>query len=338
MTVTACTAVCLAAYAIALAPGCRSAERDARATTNSSAITSAPSEPPRRPLDVTFFVAADTHLGFDTPDRERDAILKAPLGIEITNLTMIDHMNTLPGKPWPAPIGGNVAAPRGVLIAGDLTEDGGKVDWNMFEALYGSNGPLAFPVYEGDGNHDRNRDWFVREEIARRHGGRYYSFDFDGLHLVCLAEAPDDDGLSFLEKDLQALPPDTPVIAYLHYPLAGAFAENNWFGRGDFRDRLETVLRGHRILALFHGHRHSSGAYRWRGHDVYHVGSPKHGWRSFAVVRVTDEQLRVASWNYELSAFWWWHQKPLVASGPSETFGSIELPEGQRRPSLLLDR
>lgn len=296
--------------------------------------------PPARPLDVTFLVAADTHLGFGTPDRQRDAILGDPQGIEVTNLLMIDHMNTLPGRPWPKPVGGTIDTPRGVLIAGDLTEDGGKVDWDMFEALYGRHGPLAYPVYEADGNHDRNRDWFVREEIARRHGGRFYSFDFDGLHLVCLAEAPDDDGLAFLTRDLAALAPDVPIVLYFHYPLMGAFAENNWFGRGDFRDRFERALKGHRIVGIFHGHRHSSGAYRWRGHDVYNVGSPKHGWWSFAVVRVTSERMTVASWNYELSAFWWWHDKPLAtAPGPAdpEIVGSLTLPPERPRPELRLE-
>jgi hypothetical protein len=267
-------------------------------------------------LDVTFLVASDTHLGFDTPDRDAAAILEAPLGIERTNLLMIDHMNEIEGKPFPQPIGGTVDAPRGVLISGDLTEDGGRVDWEMFEALYGrtgKEGPLRFPVFEGDGNHDRNRDWFVREEIARRHGGRFYSFDFDDLHLVCLAEAPDDDGLEFLRRDLDQIAAGVPVVVYFHYPLLGAYAENNWFGRGNYRDRFDVALRGHNVIGIFHGHRHSSGRYDWRGWDVYNVGSPKHGWRSFAVVHVTDHQMTVASWNYEQSAFWWWHQKPVNA-------------------------
>jgi cytolysin (calcineurin-like family phosphatase) len=196
-------------------------------------------------------------------------------------------------------------------------------------------------VYEADGNHDRNRDWVVRDQIARRHGSRFYSFDFDDLHLVCLSEAPEDEGLAFLSKDLKALAPDVPVVIYLHYPLSGAFAEDNWFGRGDFRDRLYLALQGHEVIGIFHGHRHTSGAYRWRGYDVYSVGSPKHGWWSFLAVHVTDQQMTVASWNYELSAFWWWHRKPLSTSEGKapvrEVVGTLPLPAGRTRPDVRLD-
>lgn len=292
-------------------------------------------------LDVTFLVAADTHLGYATPDREQPEILKQPLGIEQTNLLMIEHMNAIAGKRWPGGIEGQVNVPLGVLLAGDLTEDGGQVDWRMFEALFGRTGkeaPLRYPVFEGDGNHDRNRDWFVREEIARRHGGRFYSFDFDDLHVICLAEAPDDDGLAFLRRDLERVARDVPIVLYFHYPLLGAYSQNNWFGRGNYRDRLELALNEHRVLAIFHGHRHDSGAYRWRGHTVYSVGSPKHAWRSFVVVHVTDVQMTVGAWNYERSKFWWWHQRAIDPG--------VDLPElkgtsapvgGDPTPELDLD-
>jgi hypothetical protein len=33
--------------------------------------------------------------------------------------------------------------------------------------------------------------------------------------------------------------------------------------------------------------------------DVYNVGSPKHAWKDFFVVHVTDNTLKAGSWNYE---------------------------------------
>ena len=264
-------------------------------------------------LDVTFFVASDTHLGFDTPDTSGRDIVRNPVGIEVTNLKMIEAMNGLAGRPWPPEIGRAVHRPRGVIVTGDLTEDGGQQDWRLFVAMYGltgREGPLHYPVYEAGGNHDRNRNWYVREQIAKRHGGRFYSFDFDDLHLVCLGEAPDETGLEFLATDLEHVARDVPVVLYLHYPLLGPYSDN-WWSEGDYREQLYETIRGHNVVGIFHGHYHASGAYGWRGYDVYNVGSPKHAHHSFAAVHVTERQMVVASFNYDLGDWWWWHVKPI---------------------------
>lgn len=314
-----------------------------------AAPTSAPAVLPSRspvapttPLDVTFLVAADTHLGFDTPDRDAHQILANPIGIEKTNLRMIVAMNELPGVAYPEPLGGSVNAPRGVLVAGDLTEDGGQVDWIMFEALYGrtgKEGPLKYPVFEGAGNHDLVRDWVVRDRIRERHGGWSYSFDFDGLHFVCLDEAPGEEGLAFLENDLGKHPSSTPIVLYFHFPLLGPF-RNNWFGKSDYPDRFHSLIEGRNVVGIFHGHNHASGAYRWRGFDVYNVGSPKHSYHSFAVVQVTSNEMKVASYNYDLDEFWWWHRKPLgraaAATTDEQVIGQRATTPGVPTPKLNL--
>ena len=111
--------------------------------------------------DVTFFVAADTHFGVE--------------GIADLNARQIDAMNALPGTPLPRPLGGTVQEPRGVLIAGDLTDDGSKPQWRNFVEHYGLTGKdarLRFPVYECTGNHDRHAFLFrpVLDGVKRRHG------------------------------------------------------------------------------------------------------------------------------------------------------------------------
>lgn len=289
-------------------------------------------------LDVTFFVASDTHLGFDVPlDGHRD-IVQAPLGIERTNLRMIQSMNEAPTRDFPAALGGKVSPPRGVLITGDLTEHGGAVEWAMFEQMYGRSGqggPLVYPVFEADGNHDRALDWHVREQIAKRHGGRYYSFDWDDLHLVCLAEAPADDGIDFLEKDLAPIADDVPLVLYLHYPLAGPYSDNWWSEEGG-PDKLARVIAGRNVVGIFHGHHHASGAYRWQGYDVYNVGSPKNDFRAYLVVDVKDDQMVVAAFNYETNAWWWWHRKP-INEGTTERRFWVKDPEpGVPRPKINL--
>jgi len=232
---------------------------------------------------------------------------------------MIDRMNKMAGTLFPQAIGGNVGTPTAVLIAGDLTESGGERQWREFAAFYGSNGRdgrLHFPVYETCGNHDHQKDSSVLDRIRERHGNVVYSFDLGGVHLVSLGEAPDDRGLAFLAKDLNGRPKDTPIVLFFHLPLQGPWAENNWFAQGNYRDRLKTIMLGHHIIAIFHGHSHFTSAYRWNGIDVYNPGSVKHSQRGFLVVHVQNDRMTVAEWNLDFGGWWWWHQKPLAPPLP----------------------
>jgi hypothetical protein len=203
--------------------------------------------------------------------------------------------------------------------------------------LSGKEAPLELPVYEGAGNHDRHKNWYVREQVAKRHGGRFYHFDFDDLRLICLGEGPDDSGLELLAKALGGIARDVPVVIYFHYPLEGPFSDEHWFGRGDFRQRLARVLQGARVLGIFHGHYHASGAYRWHGMDVYNVGSPKYVHRSFAVVQIKTGTMKVASYNYEHESWMWWHMKPIEAnSSVKEVVGVNDRLDLEHRPEVRL--
>jgi hypothetical protein len=64
---------------------------------------------------------------------------------------------------------------------------------------------------------------------------------------------------------------------------------------------------------------------------VYNVGSPKHSYRDFAVVQVTASEMKVASYNYDLNEFWWWHRKSI---GPTATKNEEVI--GQRAPAAGL--
>jgi len=267
--------------------------------------------PPQVALDLTFLVASDTHLGLVDASRKAPG---HPSPIESRNLAMIERMNALPGTPYPEAIGGQVGMPSALLLAGDLTESGGASQWNLFTRFYGlkgGDGLLRYPVFETCGNHDHAMDGFAPDRIRERHGEVFYAFDLGGVHFVSLAEAPDDQGLAFLARDLAARPPDAPTVLFFHLPLQGPWAENNWFAQGGFRERLKSAIQGHRILAIFHGHSHFSSAYRWNRIDVYNPGSVKHSQRAFLVVRVRTDAMTVAAWNLDLGAWWWWHQKPL---------------------------
>jgi len=255
--------------------------------------------------DVTFFVTADTHLGHP--------------GMAAANRRLIEAMHALPGMPYPPEIGGVVAVPRGVLIAGDLTEDGrndpGARQWDTFVRLYGllgGDGLLKYPVYEATGNHDRyvparfGRRRHVLEAVRRRHGALTYAVDWADLHVACLDMYPDAAGCRWLAEDLAATGVERPVVIFFHYNIKGPHADA-WSDRE--KDAFAETIRPYNVVGIFHGHWHGTGQYRWAGRDVYNVGVVKSGTRSFAVVRITDTVMTVAYWDWESKSWDLAHRK-----------------------------
>ncbi len=255
-------------------------------------------------MDLTFLVTGDTHFGVE--------------GIAARHRAIIDDMNAVPGRELPGGLG-RAGEPRGLLVAGDLTDGSGSEEWSQFVAHYGlrgGDGLLRYPVFEGIGNHDKLNGPFIADRVAERHGAARYAFDWDDVHVVCLGEAPDDDDLAWLRDDLAATGKDVGIVLYFHFPLRGPFSDN-WFGAGAYREHLRQTLSGYRVLGIFHGHFHASGSYRWHGIDAYLQGSAKHDWHSYTLVHVTGTRMLVASWNYDRKRWWWWHDKPIFgAPGP----------------------
>jgi 3',5'-cyclic AMP phosphodiesterase CpdA len=247
---------------------------------------------------------------------------------------MVAELAGIAGRPWPAEIGGSVAPPRGLLVAGDLTDHGRPEEWDRFAELF--SGPsLPFPMFETVGNHDVDGGPHVAARVRARHGDVRYSWDWGDLHLVSLGDGPDYPALRWLMEDLAAVGRERPVVLFLHYPLAGPLSEWNWFGDGDYREHLARILEGFNVVAIFHGHWHASGRYEWRGIPVYNAGSWKHGYCDFLVVRLTDERLTVASrlW-YDRPRWWWWEVRPVGRGRDAELQGSDLRPDDPRRPRI----
>lgn len=261
-------------------------------------------------LDVTFFVAADTHLGIEH--------------LTALNERQIAAMNALPGTPYPREVGGVVEPPRGVLIAGDLTDGGKAAEFAEYRRLYGADGQdglLRYPVFEASGNHDRGMGLslglrrHVPQAVRRRHGGLFYSWDWGDLHVVCLDLYPGGSALEFLRADLAAVGRRAPVILFFHYPLLGRYSD--WWTDAE-KQQFRRAIDGYNVVGIFHGHYHGSGHYVWEGYDVYNVGSPRHRMHSFAVVHVSDDRLAVASWNWDAGRWQWVHVKPIRPPDASE--------------------
>lgn len=184
------------------------------------------------PFDVTFLFAADIHAcrmasGL-SPNCQQEGKTDENL------LSHIAALNRITEHRWPTETGGTpsglasagapIAMPAGLIIGGDMTDDGGGqitlpsegTQLLQFSHRYQQgvgDGRVHFPVYAGLGNHDLDQDgpkphvdWYRRElrdyvEINHRPGvffkppvpaGNYdaesdcYSWDWGGLHLVQL--------------------------------------------------------------------------------------------------------------------------------------------------------
>ncbi|MBL8795823.1 MAG: metallophosphoesterase [Planctomycetia bacterium] len=157
--------------------------------------------------EVAFFLVGDTHYLADKLNPEKlDARSAA------TNARLIEQLNRLPGTKIPeAAGGGTVAAPRGVIHAGDLIDSGDKnggitprmhqTEWAGFNAdfgLTGKDGRLKVPVYEVHGNHDSPQgDGLVVKQIVERNksrpglvnvarNGLHYAWDWGSVHCINL--------------------------------------------------------------------------------------------------------------------------------------------------------
>lgn len=239
--------------------------------------------------DVTFLVVSDTHFGFGEIEKEHDVLVR--------------KLDAIEARPYPGEIRGTVGKPRGLLVTGDLTEWGKVEEWEPFVARYGltgREGKLHMPVFEVIGNHDRVHGPWVEEQVAARHGGsRFYAWDWDDVHIVALGEAPDDEGLAFLARDLEGLEPTVPLVLYFHLALEGPWSTGHWFGEGDYKARLSRLLVGRFVAAIFHGHHHATQHYVWQGIDVFKPGAVKDGAHTFAVVHVTDDRFTLASYDWD---------------------------------------
>jgi hypothetical protein len=161
---------------------------------------------PAKP-ECAFLVITDTHF-FANPEKSGQL---DPRSDEITRQLVVT-LNRLPGSALPAAVGGGTAlAPKGVLVLGDLINDGDKsgpslpqiqaTEWQAFTArmgLTGADGELKFPVYELHGNHDGPAGKGValdgiRARNKQRPGvttvstsGVHYAWQWGGVHFLNL--------------------------------------------------------------------------------------------------------------------------------------------------------
>ena len=290
--------------------------------------------------DVTFFTSSDTHYG-----RENNAVI---------NRRVIDAMNALPGEPLPAALGGGtVRTPRGVVLNGDLLDEGfdketAPANWAEFcrdYGLTGRDGRLCFPLYEGFGNHDGGPvKSFVRAGIKARNpqrpgltaiseNGLHYSWDWEHVHLVQLnlfggsgpqdvkgvngAEHDPERALDFLRDDLAKHVGSSgrPVIVFQHFAWVGGMAD--WW-QLEAKERFYDTVKPYRVACLINGHSHGASFSPWHDLLTVHDGSTARGegdTGDFMVVRVTESELILA--QRKLDGTWGIHMRRPLSTGAS---------------------
>ncbi len=293
-------------------------------------LAAGPFHPLARATDFTFFLTGDTHYGLD--------LLYSN---EPYNKATIDEMNNLPGTPYPPAIGGVVGVPKGVLIAGDMTDTPDYINFygvhstivrdgfNDDYALDGS-GRLHYPVYEGYGNHDVDNtshsytlDGLVERNLVRpgiahlSDNQLHYSWDWQGVHFINLNIYPGTteragDSLDFLIDDLQhyLTSPDEPIVLMHHFGF-DSFSLN-WWTTAE-RQAYADAIAGYNILGIFHGHLHDDFHYQWNGYDTFDGSAAKDG--HFLVVHITNDRMDVAA--REGSQWAWTFSKPIEVPEPA---------------------
>jgi hypothetical protein len=258
--------------------------------------------------EIVFLVGSDPHYGFT---------YHVPTCTERAGSTL-DNMNLIPGVTLPASVGGGaLGMPRGLLIVGDLTEVNSLAQWMAFTNDFGLNGErrLAFPVFEGYGNHEgavayegikaRNPLRTGGANLSISPNGYHYSWDWDFLHVVCLNAFPGNEtdpgyltidpraSLNFIASDLAANVGGSgrPVVIYHHYGLDANSGLPSWSDRQ--RTNYFNVLSNYNVIAIFSGHSHLREFTRWRGINTFTDGTMGKFTGNFLAVRVTRTNLTV---------------------------------------------
>lgn len=191
------------------------------------------------------------------------------------------------------PYGVTVPAPGLVLSTGDLNEfSGGSGWWEQYLNLWAD---CPVPVYHQLGNHDNT--WrCARPKLRDLHGSAFYAFERAGIKFIGWDTATPQDprpsiaeeGVRWLEGELDATPADQPIVFFCHHAPDG----REFAGAYD-RARLLDLLQTRNVALVLVGHGHSARAWRVEGLDVVMGGSTFGARPGFGIVSVMDGVLRV---------------------------------------------
>lgn len=252
--------------------------------------------------DFTFFFSSDPHIGCENPkakppvtkqlsaDNARASVVKmlATIGQDYPEL------KTLKGNPP-----GKVSRPRGLLLAGDLTDN---LEWSLFETVFPPTGleDGNIPLFLSVGNHDGPPGGATREGVIasnRRHlaakridsisdNGLHTAWKWDGVHFInvnlCPADTTDSNApfkygqpgsgswndpvgaFAFLSGYLRDhVGKGDPVIIIQHYGYCEGFNFDWTWWSPRQRRAFYDLIKDYNVVALLHGHTHAPAHYLW---------------------------------------------------------------------------
>lgn len=175
----------------------------------------------------------------------------------------------------------NMLRPEFVVSVGDLIEGYTEQRWRAereWEEFLGFINQLDMKFFFVAGNHDVTNP--MMHDLWREHfGPEYYSFDYKGVHFLCLcSEEPvtrmSDKQVAWVSQDLEAHKDARWTLVFIHKPLwinaerdlaAGKPDQTNW-------KKVEQLLvdRPHTVFA---GHVHHYVQYQRNEHQYYSLAT-----------------------------------------------------------------
>ncbi|HWE61268.1 MAG TPA: metallophosphoesterase [Chloroflexota bacterium] len=204
--------------------------------------------PAQATADFSFVQISDSHIGFH---------LGANKHVTATFEEAVQRINTLPQRP------------AFVVHTGDHVHLSTLGEFDTTKQIMGTI--KTDRTFNVPGEHDVFVDHgkrYLQTFGKGAKGAGYYSFDYNGVHFLALANVQQAEGqggltglgllgpaqLDFVKKDLAPLSADTPLVIFSHVPLLAVYPKWGW-GTVDSTQVLALVKRFSSVTAL-NGHIH----------------------------------------------------------------------------------
>ena len=285
--------------------------------------------------DITFYIVADTH--FDPPpesDQYYHTVAMNSVCGTIGEKTAAIWPTKIDGKETEFGSGGQeVDIPKGVIMAGDITDRADPVSLELLKSRYemgDGDKVINFPVYVGLGNHDLDPQHvgdsaetyknYMLDYVAERHRGecapvptinfddisKNYSWDWEGVHFVQThrfagnTENDHPNSIMWLKEDLKVNASDgKPVVIIQHY----GFDKWSWnWWSDEKKEALSNTIKNYNIVGIFVGHNHIAENFIWNGINVFQVNNAwpdRDGNGSFSICRITDTFMDVVTCRWK---------------------------------------
>jgi 3',5'-cyclic AMP phosphodiesterase CpdA len=201
------------------------------------------SEAEAQEKNFTFVQMSDNHIGFKAGPYQNVA------GTLQTAIGKIKAMQTSPAL---------------MLHTGDITNFAKPGEFDLADQI---NAGAGLDIHHVPGEHDMldpGKTLYLSRYGKGTKGDGWYSFNDHGVHFIGLVnvmhQGPDHqwllgaDQLAWLQDDLRAVSPSTPIVVFAHVPLWTIYAKWGW-GTGDAPAAL-ALLRPYGSVTLLNGHIH----------------------------------------------------------------------------------